>query len=147
MSERRDEVAGARLRRQRAALDVRAGKDARADHEVGVAVGDGRDQARQLARIVGAVGVEEDEDVGARRVRAAGGDAAQAGGAVAAMRLGDHLGAAGARQLDGAIARAVVDDDDGAHAGGAQIGEHAGQRLLLVERGDDGVDDHRARIT
>ena len=46
--------------------------------------------------------------------------------------------------LAGSVARSVVDHHHPTHLGGAQLGEHPGQRQLLVERGDDGVDDHAA---
>ena len=144
-----DGVAGARLRQQGAALAP--AQHARSDHQVGAILDDRRHQQRQLLGVIGVVGVDEDDD-GGRAGRAQVGEGRQAGAAVAVAGRVDHLGAAGARHLGGAVARVVVGDDDAPDAGAAQGSEHQRQRGLLVEGRDDDVDRglawrwHRPRL-
>lgn len=103
--------------------------------------------------MVAVVSIEKDDNVWrlGRQVR----EGAQTRGAVAASWLADDLGASCARDGGGAIARAVVCDDDAtdlrARASHARerrawdLGEDARQRELLVEGGDDDVYEERTR--
>ena len=65
-------------------------------------------QQRRVGRVEHLVGVEEEQPVAARGVEA---DVAGVGEGAGPLAL-DHLGAEGAGDLDGAVARAGVDDDD-----------------------------------
>ena len=111
---------------------------ARADHEVGAAVEDRRDDVARLRGVVAAVAVEEEQHVRVARGR----DAGQAGAPVAAARL-DHDARAGlARGRRGAVARAVVRHDRLRHE--RRHRAHDGpDRVLLVERGDHRHDARR----
>ena len=63
----------------------------------------------------------------------------EAGGAEAALRLADDHERRGSRATLGrAVGRAVVDDDR--PVAGRNRGEHPGNRLRLVEHGQDHVD-------
>ena len=114
-----------------------AAEAARADHEVGPAFQDRRDDLGQLARLVAAVSVQEDDDVGVP----GRGDSREAGLAVAPQRLRHDRGAGSARDLGRPVARAVVHDDDLVDGGGDRAYDIA-DRLLLVERWNH---DHDAR--
>ncbi len=101
------------------------------------------DEARNLAEVVGEVGVDHD-DVVAARSRQSG----QIRAPVAAPRLVDDQRAGGARELAAAVRRAVVDDDHLAREAvllehGPRARDALGDRLRLVEAGDD--DGHTTR--
>ena len=112
------------MRREAAgAADDRAGELARRAAQAGTEAGQRH-----------GVGVEEDDDVARRGVPAA---VARAAGVADARPL-HHARAVRARDLGGAIGRAVVDDDDlvGPLGIGGERLEHRAQRSLGVERRD-----------
>ncbi len=144
--EREQEVARAAQRRH-AAL----GAHPRAQRDVGAAVLERPAQVREEARVAGAVGVQEGQQLAAR-VR----EAALDGGAVAAVAVeGEdrHLREA-ERDLLGAVGRAVAHDQDldlvhaargdDVRAGVEAAAQGAPERLLLVERRDDDA-EHAVR--
>ena len=93
-----------------------------------------RHQSGDGGRIVGAVAVHEDDDVGVvRRLRAG-----ETGTAVAAAGV-DDLGAGVARAVLGAVAAAAVGHDHPADDIARQFGDHRGDRFGFIEgRNDDG---------
>ena len=130
-------------------LVARAADEARADGDVGAVRLDELEQLAQLGRRVLAVRVDPPA-VGVlvlERPGVAGGDP-RPQAAVLAER--EHLGAVLARDVGGAIGRAVVDDE---HVRSrellVQLVEHGGEVVLLVPGGDEDqrVVTHRARVT
>lgn len=123
-----------------------AGEDAavaaRAEHQV-VAGAQRLDEAVQFGEVVGAVAIDEEDEL------AAGGlEAAQAGGAVAADRLVHDDGAGARGAFGGAVARAIVGDDDltpvaVAHERGRGVDDARADRLRLIEAGDHDRDGGR----
>ena len=114
-----------------------AAEAARADHEVGAAFEDRRDDLGQLARLVALVPVQEHD-----HVRLPGrGDSRETRLAVAPPRLRHDRGAGRACDLGRPVARAVVHDHDLVDDGRDPAHDVA-DRLLLVERGNH---DHDAR--
>jgi hypothetical protein len=103
------------------------------------------DEAGDVAEVVGQIGVRHDD------VLAAGGaEAGQVGGAVPAARLVHDAGAGLGCEFGGAVARAVVGDDDLAVEGvGLQrvpcASDALGDRLGLVEARNHDRDQGRAR--
>jgi hypothetical protein len=89
------------------------------------------------------VGVEEHDDVG--RIRGQVREACEACAPVTAPRFDDDLRARAARDLSGAVARAVVDDDD-AHAVW-DFAEDEREARGFVERGDHGSEAHGGERT
>ena len=110
---------------------------AHADHQVRLAAQHRPDEQGQVARVVAAVALHEDDGAGAARERGAG--ARQTGVAVPAPRLVDDPRAARLEQLATAVARAVVDEDRALEEPGlgGELGEQAGQRRGLVQDRDD----------
>ena len=118
-----------------------AAREAGAENNVGFAIDDGFEEARVFLRVVFEVGVLDDDGV------AGGGrDAAAQGGAFALVDLvvddfGDEWGNLGAKQVAGAVTRAIVDDDDFlvSHRRGADpVYDGANGLGLVVTRYDDG---------
>jgi len=114
-----------------------------ADDEVRHAVEDRSGQAADLRRVVGAVGLHEDDGL-----RTAGGGRAspeQARVAVPASRLAQHLAAGCGDERDTCVRRAVVDEQRPLEmAEGAQLGEQRRQsRSLIQDRDDDDISDAR----
>ena len=119
---------------------VAVAEEARADHVLGAPARDRLEHALEVGRVVLAVAVEVDGGVVAavaRRGEALAHCGAQPGGA----RVRDHLGARGAGDRGGVVARAVVDDErvDGHAAGGRRDArDDRADHVLLVQRRDDG---------
>ena len=108
----------------------------RPDDEVGHAGEHRLDEVARLGRVVGAVGLEEDDGAGARGRSRAG--ARQARVAVAAARLAQQRRAGRADQLRSAVGGAVVDEQRAAEQAEApELREERGQGLGLVEHGHD----------
>jgi hypothetical protein len=76
-------------------------------HEIEFAGANRRHHAMQVARIVGPLAVQEDDDTVSSRPRPR-----QAGPPVAATRLADYFGASPLRDLGRPVVRAVLDDDE-----------------------------------
>src|SRR5205807_3608762 len=110
-----------------------APRGARAADEGGAPLGDRRDQGSDLLGGHAAVAVDEHEHGGV----GAGGDAGEAGVAIAATGLVDHPGAGGGGDRRGAVAAAVVDDEDVGGETGGDAAHHLGDGPGLVEGGDD----------
>ncbi len=107
---------------------------ARADDEIVTAGANGSDHVFDECRIVGAVAVHENDDIGIiGRLRA--GEA----GAAVAIADADHLGAGAARDVGRAVAAAAIGDDDPVDDVARQGGHDAANRRGFVEgRNDDG---------
>ncbi len=131
-------VAEAGVRKDRAHVSVRP--PAHAEHQIGVSAEDRLGDERDLHRIVAAVGIDEDHDLGRIALLAQMTDPRETGRAVAALGLAHDLGASGRGQLRGAVRGAVVDDDDPAHER-RNARQDRRERLLLVQRWHD--DGHR----
>src|SRR5262249_54587537 len=101
------------------------------------------EQARDLARVVGAGAGHEDDDVGLPRQRREMSDAAEARGAISDPSLADDDGARVLGPPRGGVARVVVDDDDAAHQPRRHGREHRADVGGLVARRDDDVDLHQ----
>ena len=111
-----------------------------ADDHVGVAGDDRRDELRDVRAVVLVVGVGVDDHVGAELERGVQTGLEAVGEALVVGQPDDVVDAVGARHLDGAVGRPVVDDEplDGVEAGqlARQVGERGGEGLLLVEAGN-----------
>jgi hypothetical protein len=89
-----------------------------------------------LRRIVGTVGLQEHDRAGAAGGGLAG--AGEAGIAVTPTRLSEDLSARGTDDLRATVGRPVVDEERLAEqAEVRELREQRGQRLRLVEDGDD----------
>ena len=111
-----------------------------ADHDVGAAVQDRLDQARDIGAGILVVAVGVDDDVGAG-LEAGVEPGAEGVGKAAVAGLGDDMiDAEGPRDLDRAVGRAVVDDQDlhlvDARDAPRNGGHGLGQRRLFVVAGD-----------
>ena len=120
-----------------------------ADDHVGRAVDDRLDELGDVAAVVLVVGVGVDDHVGAE-LQAGVEPGLEAGGqALVVRQLDDVVDAVGARDLDRAVGRAVVDDQPLDHVEALDRSREVGERRraadLLVEAGD--LDDqlHRER--
>ena len=104
------------------------------------------DHVGDRRRIVGAVAVHEDDNVGViGRLRAG-----EAGAAVTAAGF-ERLRACAARLRDGVVGAAAVGDDHAVDDRTRQAGNHGGDRFAFVERRNDdgdaaGVGRHRYRL-
>ena len=132
-----DEPGDNLVRRHAARLALAA--RARGDDEIASAGANRRDHRRDGGRIVGAVAVHEDDDIGAGGGLRAG----EAGKAIAAADR-NHLGARGARAFRRAVARSAVRHDDAADDVARQFGDDRADRLRFVEGRND--DRHAARL-
>ena len=120
------------MRRHAAGFALAAG--ARGDDEIGSPGAQRRHQGRDGGRIVGAVAIHENDDVGVGgRLRAG-----ETGAAVAAADR-DHFGAGVARAFWRAVTAAAVGDDHPADDVARQFGDHGGDGFRFIEgRNDDG---------
>ena len=118
-----------RVHRPGAPLRIPATED-----EVGVAGHDRVDDECGVARVERAVGVHEAHDIGRGRH-----EPGPARGAESSQRFDHDGGAVSARDVGGPVGGAVVDDDRPHPVGDAA--EDPGQRVDLVEHGEDEVDD------
>ena len=128
-------MAGEDLRRQHGARRSVA-LDARAEHEVGLARGDGGGEPIEVGDDIRAVAIHVDEDV---RGGEGGVRAGKAGGAVAAGRLDDartFLPGDGC----GGVGRPVVNDDTFGDLVPRHFGDDMADRFGFVEGGDDDGD-------
>ena len=119
---------------------------ARADDKVVVAGAERSDHVGDRRRIVGAVAVHVDDDVGVIGRSCAG----QAGAAVAAAGF-DRFRAGAVRLFDGVVAAAAVGDDHPVDDRARQAGNDRGDRFAFVERRNDdgdaaGLARHRYRL-
>ena len=111
-----------------------------ADDHVGVALEDRADQLGDVRAEVLVVGVGVDDQVGAELQAGVEARLEARGEPLVVGEADDVVDAARARDLDGAVGRAVVDDSHstwstpGSSRGRSR--ERPGQRLLLVEAGD-----------
>jgi len=134
--ERQPVVAEPLVERHATAREAAHGAAPRADHEIRDAGEHGLDEEARLGRVVGAVGLEEDDGAGARGRSSAG--ARQAGVAVAAARLTEQRRAGGADELRAAVAGAVVHEERAVQQPElAEFREQRRQSLGLVEHGHD----------
>ena len=105
--------------------------DARSHHHVETVLDEARDHGLRARRVVGGIAVDQHVDVGFH-VR----EHAPHHVAFALAHLAAHGGAGGTGDLGGAVGRIVVIDIDGrVRQGGGKIGDHLGNRNLLVETG------------
>jgi hypothetical protein len=111
-----------------------------ADDHVGAALDDRGNELGDVVAVVLVVGVGVDDDVGAELQRGVEPRLEAGGQALVVRQLDDVVDAVGARDLDRAVGRAVVDDEplDRFEAGDltGEVCQRGGQRLLLVEAGD-----------
>ena len=139
MDETRGEpIAESLLRRERAAFDVHA----RSDDEIRFAARDRGENVVDFVRIVGAVGVHEENDIdiiGEFRQRAG------ASGAIAAVFDMNNCRAAARRDDRRRIATAVVADDDIAHDTAIDRREQRPDRIFFIECGNDEGGDQCGR--
>ncbi len=109
----------------------------RADHEVMRAGADRRDQHVGEVGTIGAVAVEEQDDAA---TLAGGRHTGGTGAAIAAFGQRDDARPGRTRDRRGGVAAGAVGDDDLVHHSAWQCGDRAGDRLRLVQCGDDGRD-------
>ena len=119
---------------------------ARTDDEVVAAGAKRGDHVGDRRRIVGAVAVHEDDNIGVIGGLRAG----EAGAAIAAAGF-DRLRAGAARLRDGVVGAAAVGDDHPVDDMARQVGNDGGDRFAFVERRNDdgdaaGVGRHRYRL-
>ena len=124
--------------RARESPRLRLAHPPRADDEVGLVAHDRLDQPRHLAGIVLAVGIERHDDVDAQPLgdQVAG---LERRSLAAVDRVADDVGAEPRRDGRGAVARAVVDDQDVRRQPGdlrRDLGEDGRQVVGLVEGRD-----------
>ena len=125
------------------AVGVSAGETG-AEHDVGLAVDNGFEEARVLVGVVFEVGVLDDDSVAG-----GGGDAGAECGPFALVDVvvddfGDERGDRGAEDFAGAVGRAVIHDDDFLFSdrGGADAIDDGADSFRLVVAGDDDGEFH-----
>ena len=119
---------------------------ARTDDEVVAAGAQRGDHVGDRRRIVGAVAVHEDDNVGVVGRLCAG----EAGAAVTAAGF-DRLRAGAARLRDGVVSAAAVGDDHAVDDSARQAGNDGGDQFAFVERRNDdgdaaGLERHDYRL-
>src|SRR6266850_2237837 len=110
----------------------------RAENQIGLTSQNRGQDQRQFGRIVVAIAVKENEDVGV----AGGYRAGQACGPIATKRLSDDSGAGGGGDLRSAVSTAVVHDDDLVDEVARYLADDAADGCLLVQRRDHHADPH-----
>jgi hypothetical protein len=137
-AERLQEFLGSRKMFDRGGLPV-------ADDDIGAAVEYRPDQSRDIVRLVLVVAVGVDDDVGAARETGIEPGCERRGEAAIARMAHDVIGAAGARDVGRAVARAVVDHQDLDPVDAVDAARNGGdgrrQAFRLVEAGN--LDDQR----
>ena len=124
-----------------APVRVRSVRDPRADDHVEVAGGEPLDHGRRGGRLVRAVAVHQDVDVGLDVGEHPADDVPLAGGGLVA-----HLGAGGEGGVRRAVGGAVVVDAAArVRQRFPERPDHAGDRLLFVAAGDEHRDPHCRR--